>query len=50
MVKIPKPKNYVKIDMDLHCKPQTFMSKKNELLEEIADKEIDDWFIENEDK
>tara|TARA_R110002012_G_scaffold19113_3_gene69432 strand:- start:2841 stop:2993 length:153 start_codon:yes stop_codon:yes gene_type:complete len=50
MVKRNKPRNFIKLDMDLHCKPQTFMSKKNDLLEKVADKEIDDWFIENENK
>ena len=45
MVKI-KPKNYVKIDMDKYCKPQTFMSTKNELTEKILDKEIEEYFIE----
>lgn len=46
MVKRNKPRNFIKLDMDLHCKPQTFMSKKNELTEKILDKEIEEYFIE----
>ena len=41
-----KPKNYVKIDMDRNCKPQTFISKRNELLQKVADKEIEDYLSE----
>jgi hypothetical protein len=32
--------------MDLHCKPQTFLSKKNQLLEKVLDEEMKDYFNE----
>jgi hypothetical protein len=46
MVKKIKQRNFIKLDMDLHCKPQTFLSKKNQLLEKVLDEEMKDYFNE----